>query len=115
MRGALLPQQNLFGLYELDQTGTVLDSQLEPAGPAHGTVLNLAGHNFFKEVVPFTNADELRCRVNAFSDSPGQIDNFTFTCECPDGPLPVRVVLARIRERAHDGHTKAILLHIRKV
>jgi hypothetical protein len=115
MNASLLSQQKLFGLFELDPSGTVLYSRIEPEGHAHGSTPNVAGHDFFNEVAPFENAEELRRRVYDFTNGDGQADNFNFTCQCDGVPLPVKILLARIRERSDGNHTKSILLHIRKV
>jgi hypothetical protein len=37
-----------------------------------------------------------------------------FTCDYEDGPLLVRVLFARIRERSETDVTKSILVHIRR-
>ncbi len=115
MSASLLDQRKLFGLFELDSAGTVLYSRIEPDGHTMGEVPDVAGHNFFNEVAPFENAEELRSRVRAFTNGDGQADNFHFTCRVDSGPLPVKVLLARICERSNGKHTKSILVHIRKV
>jgi hypothetical protein len=116
MSTSLLKPQQLFGLFELDPAGTVLYSRVEPdvdAGAA--AAASVAGHDFFNEVASFSNAEELRRRIGAFTSSEAQADNFHFTCLCEGGPLPVKVLLARIRERSNGRHTKSVLVHIRKV
>jgi hypothetical protein len=115
MSTSLLKQQQLFGLFELDPVGTVLYSRVEPDGDADAGMPSVAGHDFFKEVAWFANAEELRRRIDAFTNSEAQADNFHFTCLCDGGPLPVKVLLARIREWSDGRHTKSILVHIRKV
>jgi hypothetical protein len=115
MSTSLLDHQKLFGLFELDPAGNVLYSRIETDGDGTGRVPDVAGHNFFDEVAPFENAAELRRRIAAFTNSEGQADNFHFTCQFDNGPLPVKVLLARIREWSNGQHTKSILVHIRKV
>jgi hypothetical protein len=115
MSTSLLNQKKLFGLFELDPLGTVLYSRVEPDGEANEVVPNVAGYNFFNEVAPFGNAEELRRRISNFINGDGQAENFHFTCQWDCGPQPVKVLLARIRERSNGKHTKSILVHIRKV
>jgi hypothetical protein len=115
MSTSLLKQQQLFGLFELDPAGTVLYSRVEPDGDADAAAPSAAGQDFFNEVASFANAEELRRRIGAFTNSEAQADNFHFTCLCDGGPLLVKVLLARIRERSDGRHTKSVLLHIRKV
>lgn len=115
MSASLLSQQGFFGLFELDPAGTVLYSRPEPDGEADAVAPDAAGRNFFDEVAPFENAEELRRRIAAFSKGEGQADSFHFTCQCDGGPQPVKVLLARIRERSNGRKMKSILVHIRKV
>jgi hypothetical protein len=115
MSTSLLKQQRLFGLFELDPAGTVLYSRVEPDGDTDAAAPSIAGQDFFSEVASFANAEELRRRIGAFSNSEAQADNFHFTCLCDGGPLPVKVLLARVRERSNGRHTKSVLVHIRKV
>jgi hypothetical protein len=115
MNASLLNQQKLFGLFELDPAGTVLYSRVEPDKDSKTSAPNVEGHDFFNEIAPFQNAEELRLRIRDFTNSGVHADNFHFTCLCDDGPLLVKVLLARIRERSDDKRTKSILMHIRKV
>lgn len=110
---SLLDQQKLFGLFELDPAGNVLSSRLEP--DAEDGAPDMTGHNFFETVAPFENSAELHRRISHFTHGQVQADNFHFTYQSGDGPLLVRVLLARICERSNGSHTKSILVHIRKV
>jgi hypothetical protein len=114
MKTSLLDREKLFGLFELDPIGTVLYSRIEPDGASSGGEPSVAGHNFFDEVIPFENVDEFRQRITLFTHGDVQVGNFNFVCRLNDESLPVRVLLARIRERSNGEHTKSILVHIRK-
>jgi hypothetical protein len=110
-------KQNLFGLFELDPAGTILYSRIEPTGgdTANGlSATDVTGRNFFDEVVSFENVEEFRRRVADFTRSGGHANNFNFNCQFDSEFEAVRVLLARIRERAEGNHTKSILMHIRK-
>jgi len=115
MSASLPDRQKPFGLFELDRAGNVLYARMEPDGDGHATMPDVAGHNFFEKIAPFKHAEELRRRINLFTLGDGQADSFHFTCDFGDGPLLLKVLLARIREQSNDRHTKSILLHIRKV
>jgi hypothetical protein len=112
---SLLTQQKLYGLFEMNEEGTVLYSRVEPEGEPEEAGECMVGRNFIAEVVPFGNVEEFRHRVGCFTRSQSQADSFNFNCEYGDGPEPVRVLLARIRERSGDGRTKSLLVHIRKI
>ncbi|HEY0385401.1 MAG TPA: hypothetical protein VGC64_05290 [Pyrinomonadaceae bacterium] len=115
MSTLLLNQQRLFGLFELDSSGTVLYSRIETDEDGDAAASDVTGRNFFSDVAPFENREEFRRRINDFINSAWQADNFHFTYRYHDGLLPVKVLLARIRERSNGTHTKSILVHIRKV
>ncbi len=114
MSTSLISQQKLFGLFELDATGTVLYSRIEPDGSSSHTGPSVAGTNFFREVVPFGNVEDLRHRLDRFTRGPSPADSFNFVCQYDNGPQPVRVLLVRIRERSRGEKTKSVLVHIRK-
>lgn len=114
LKTSLLDRQKLFGLFELDPLGTVLYSRIEPDGNSSGAGPNVAGHNFFDEVIPFENVEEFRERINSFAHSEGQVGNFNFICQLNNESLSVRVLLARIRERSNGDYMKSVLVHIRK-
>jgi hypothetical protein len=114
MSASPLTDQKLFGLFELDPAGTVLYSRVEPDGEPPGSSPDFAGRNFYEEVAPFGNVEELRGRVARFAEGPRPADGFSFDCQYEGGPLPVRVLLARVRERSSRERTKSVLVHIRK-
>jgi len=109
-----LTVQKLFGLFELDADGTVLYSRVEPEAKSDGEQPDLSGRNFYEEVAPFENVEEFRRRVTQFAGGASPADNFNFDCRYADCALPVRVLLARVRERTIQSRTKSVLVHIRK-
>ena len=107
--------QKLFGLVELDAAGTVLYTRIEPDGlPRSGAAHDYTGQNFYTEVAPFRNVAEFRKRLDDFSRGSQPAHTLDFTCDYEDGPLLVRVLLARIRECSEAEVTKSILVHIRR-
>ena len=107
-------KQKLFGLFELDPAGTVLYSRIEPEVRSDGAPPDVSGRNFYEEVAPFENVEEFRLRVSQFASGASPADNFNFNCRYDDCALPVRVLLARVRERTSQSRTKSVLVHIRK-
>jgi hypothetical protein len=109
------PVRKLFGLVELDSAGTVLYTRFEPDGATAGArAPDYMGLNFFTEVAPFRNVAEFREQLDNFRRGPQPARSMDFTCDYEDGPLLVRVLLARIRERSETDTTKSILVHIRR-
>ncbi|MCA1555924.1 MAG: hypothetical protein LC747_04460 [Acidobacteria bacterium] len=114
MSVSLLTAQELFGLFELDAAGTVLYYRIEPRAEPGGTSPDMAGHNFYEEVAPFENVEEFRRCVARFTRGEKPADNFNFDCRYADYAQPVKVLLARIRERVDRDTTKSVLVHIRQ-
>ncbi|HEX8097648.1 MAG TPA: hypothetical protein VF507_06410 [Pyrinomonadaceae bacterium] len=114
MSTSILAGKKFYGLLELDAAGTVLYSRVEKNGDGDDPPPDFSGSNFFTEVAPFENIEEFRRRLDGFKRGEVPAQSFTFTCQFVDGPVPVRVLLARIRERSKGGHTKSILVHIRR-
>lgn len=110
----ILSRQKLFGLLELDAAGTVLYSRLETEGGPDGSPSDVRGHNFYSEVAPFLNVEEFHQRLDLFGRGREQAYSFVFNCDYEDGAVPVRVLLARIRERTNGDHTQSLLVHIKK-
>lgn len=115
MSASVIASQKFFGLLELDAHGTVLYSRVERDTDWHQLPSNLTGRNFYSEVAPFQNVKEFHECLDNFNRSSQAAETIRFTCQYEDGPVPVKVLLARVRERSEDDVTKSILVHIRKV
>ena len=106
-----LTTQKLFGLLELDQRGTVIFSKLEGDEKSAGAV-NVVGRNFFSDVATFLNVAEFRQRFETFDSNPEPSSSFMFNCDYEDGAVPVKVLLARLREEM--GYPGSVLVYIKK-
>ncbi|HLM55505.1 MAG TPA: hypothetical protein VK422_05210 [Pyrinomonadaceae bacterium] len=107
-------RQKLFGMFELDSSNRVVYSRFEggEGGAAAPPAVN--GASLEDAGAAFTNADELRRRINAFRSNGAHADSFDFTFEYEDGPVPVRVLMARVSESSERGSTKSVLIHVRQ-
>jgi hypothetical protein len=114
MSASVFVEQKFFGLVELGADGTVLYSRIESDNNRLFPTTSITGRNFYSEVVPFRNVEEFHNCLNSFIRSPQQANSFLFTCQYEDGPVQVKVLLARVRERSEHDVTKSILVHIRK-
>jgi hypothetical protein len=109
------PLGKLFGLVELDAAGTVLYTRFESDGATPiGVAPDYTGLNFYTEVAPFRNVAEFQNQFEQFSRGAQPAHSMDFTCDYEDGPVFVRVLLARIRERSQGDATKSVLVHIRR-
>lgn len=108
------PRQKLFGMFELDSSNRVVYSRFED--DAKGEIKrapDVNGASLFEAGAAFSNADEFRRRINVFRSNGAHADSFDFTFEYEDGPMPVRVLLARVSESSERGSTKSVLIHVR--
>ncbi len=111
-----LPRTNcrFFGLLELDAAGTVLYYRIEGDGDNQaGAPPDISGSNFFTEVAPFANIEEFRRLIESFRARDLSSEGLNFTCQFADGAVPVKVLLARVREQTDGNLTKSVLVHIR--
>jgi hypothetical protein len=111
MSSLILAPQKLFGLLELDPQGTVVFSKLEGDEELSGAA-DIVGHNFFSEVATFLNVAEFRQRFETFDSKPEPSSSFMFNCDYEDGAVPVRVLLARLRE--DTKYPGSVLVYIKK-
>lgn len=105
----------VFGLFELDLMGTVMYSKVDPKNSSVNLPQDLTGLNFFDEVSPFQNSEEIRRRFRYFAKSSDSADKFTFTYQADEQPMEVKVMLTQISEREFNGSEKFIIVDIRKV
>ena len=107
----ILGPQKLFGLLELDLHGTVIFSKLEGDEKFAGAV-DVVGLNFFSEVATFLNVAEFRQHFETFDNNRHPSNSFLFNCDYEDGAVPVKILLARLREDAK--YPGAVLVYIKK-
>ena len=110
MSSLMIATQKLFGLLELDPRGTVIFSKLEGDEKLAG--VGVVGRNFFSEVATFLNVAEFRQRFEIFDSSTEPSSSFVFNCDYEDGAVPVKVLLARLRE--DTGYPGSVLVYIKK-
>ena len=103
------PATKLLGLFEIDENGRLLYSSVETAGRLHRDS-SLDGKNLFTELAPFANANDFKRRFEFFRFADMRSLSFAFTCQYADGPLLVRVVLARLL----TGPEYSFLVHLQK-
>ena len=111
MSASLLTAQEVLGLFELDDAGKVLYYRMDSTGTS---LPDMTGHNFYDEVARFDNVEEFRRCVTDFTRGEKAADSFEFDCHYDGSDHPVRVLLARIRERVNRNNTKSVLVHIRR-
>ena len=104
-------EQKLMGIFELDEEGTILYSSIESISGYMYREPGYDGANFFSEVASFMNKDEFQRRFDLFRLDETRACSFGFTCEYPDGPFSVKVVMARL---LMDRNHASFLVHLRR-
>ena len=107
----ILGPQKLFGLLELDLHGTVIFSKLEGDEKFAGAV-DVVGLNFFSEVATFLNVAEFRQHFETFDNNRHPSNSFLFNCDYEDGAVPVKILLARLKE--DTKYPGSVLVYIKK-
>ena len=73
-------EQNGVCLFELSDSGTVLYCRIDAHGQINKLSANAVGRNFFDEVAPFENTEELRPLLNRFAKSNYSSARLNFAC-----------------------------------
>jgi len=111
MSSLIVGPQKLFGLLELDLHGTVIFSRLEGDEELAGA-MDVVGLNFFSEVATFLNVAEFRQHFEIFDNNRHPSSSFMFNCDYGDGAVPVKVLLARLKE--DRKYPESVLVYIKK-
>jgi|GEM_PF-2867119 len=115
MSATVTTRQKLLGMFELDSSNTVTYSRFEGEGRvADPAAPDIRGASLFEAAKPFSNAEEFRRRINSFRSNGAHADSFDFTFEYEDGPVSVRVLMARVRESSEADSAKSVLIHVRQ-
>ena len=88
MNGLTPLRPELLGLIELDPIGAVLYARLY----GNGANAHINGRNFYSEVAPFKNVEELRRLINACENESLSSQSFHFNCAFDDDIVPLRVL-----------------------
>lgn len=92
----------------------MLYSRIEGDGGGHSSAPEVTGRNFFSEVASFLNVGEFRECLDRFRRGSQPASSIPFTCQYADGPVRVKVLLARMQERSAHDLTQSLLVHIKK-
>lgn len=109
---AVLSQTNadLFGLFELDDSGTVLYSR--SSGERAGE--SLVGRNFFEEVGVLENSADLHRIFKRFVHSHDALNSFDFDCLFENETVKAKILMSRAYETNLIPPAGFVILDIRK-
>lgn len=106
---------NDVGLFEINDAGTILYYRPDNGKHPPASSAPIVGRNFFDEVSPFENTEELRQRFKLFIKSDCPTENFKFTCRMKNQIIPAKIMLVRITERADSRRAQTTIVDIRKI
>jgi photoactive yellow protein len=107
-----------YGLLELDAEGTVIYYRSENKGLFVTPESEIVGRNFFTDIAAISQAKEFQNEIKDFRRSHAPAYSFNFSFALKNRSLPVRVLLARVRERPTLGEStpaESLYVHIRPV
>ena len=108
-------EQSEICLFELSDSGTVLYCRTNLDQQLNGISKEAVGRNFFDEVAPFENAEELRPLLNRFVKNDYSTERFTFACRIKNRIVPTKIMLVRLAERSGGEGVKTTIVDIRKI
>ncbi len=108
-------EQSEICLFELSDSGTILYCRTNLDQQLNRTSKDAVGRNFFDEVAPFENAEELRPLLNRFVKSDYLTERFTFACRIKNRIVPTKIMLVRVSEQSGGECGKKTIVDIRKI
>jgi photoactive yellow protein len=101
-----------FGLLELDTAGTVI--RYSPAAEQNSPLnsKDIIGRNFFTEVAPCEQVNEVRSRFLAFMAFGDAVQKFSITCPVEEKSVKIQIMLARVTEMMDEGRERLALVRI---
>ena len=103
----------MFGLFELDDSGNVLYSRAHPIGRRDSAASSTVGQNFFREVAKFENREDLRSHFRQFIASRSPADNFKFDCVFGQRTVKARISMIRGHEADAEHSADIVIMDIR--
>ena len=108
-------EQSEICLFELSESGTVLYCRTSSEGLLNLQSDGVVGRNFFEEVPPFENTDELRSLFSNFVKSDRPTKEFNFDCRIRNKTVPVNIQFVRLNQRSGCESKEATIVDIRKI
>lgn len=108
------PGTEVFGLYELAKDGTVLYSLPRAADGRHDPENAVVGRDFFSDIFPCRNIDELRRHFKRFVTGESPVDTFVFDGLFEQGRVRAKVFLTRAYETDQDHAGGIVIMDIRQ-
>lgn len=105
---------DVFGLYELTDSGTVLYSRSRTEEGLRAPNQEFVGQDFFRDVAPFENTEDLRRHFRQFIAGARSVDAFVFDGFSGSEVIRTKVLMTRAFETDHDHAAGIVIMDIRR-
>lgn len=103
----------VFGLYELSNDGTILYSRPRDRDGLHEAEPRIVGQDFFRDIFPCQNTEDLRRHFRRFITSDRAVDTFVFDCMFEREIVRAKIFMTRAYENDHDHVGGIVMMDIR--
>ena len=104
----------VFGLYELADDGTILYSRPRVADGLHDPQPGIIGRDFFRDVFPCRNIDDLRRHFRRFITEAKPNDTFVFDGLFEEEIVRAKILMTRAFEHDQDHAGGIVIMDIRR-
>jgi len=104
----------VFGLYELTDDGTILYSRPRAADGLHDAEHGVVGRDFFRDVFPCQNVDDLRRHFRRFIMEARPVDTFVFDGLFEEEIVRAKIFMTRAYENDQDHAGGIVIMDIRR-
>lgn len=106
--------KEVFGLYELANDGTILYSRPRSDDGLHDAVYQRVGQDFFRDIFPCQNNDDLRRHFRRFITGDRSVDTFVFDCMLEQEIVRAKIFMTRAHENDLDHSGDIVIMDIRR-
>jgi hypothetical protein len=104
----------VFGLYELADDGTILYLRPRSADGLHEAEHGVVGRDFFRDVFPCQNIDDLRRHFRRFITEDRPVDTFVFDGLFEQEIVRAKIFMTRAYENDNDHAGGIVIMDIRR-
>ena len=105
---------DVFGLYELSRDGTILYSRPRREDGLRDPAQAIIGQDFFRDIFPCTNMEDLRRHFRRFITGDQSVDTFVFECLFEREVVRTKIFMTRAYENDHDHVGGIVIMDIRR-
>ncbi|MEO8574756.1 MAG: hypothetical protein ABI481_12365, partial [Pyrinomonadaceae bacterium] len=102
------------GLYELADDGTILYSRPRAGDGLRDAQHGLVGRDFFRDIFPCQNIDDLRRHFRRFIMEDRPVDTFVFNGLFGEEIVRAKIFMTRAYENDHDHAGGIVIMDIRR-